>query len=103
MSKDKIEIPEKISFQLVRSDNGSAVFERVVTDKGKRRSNKEVYNIVHSLPTATFKYFDTEDYENLKRIENQIHIDLASCESDNSVNNSIKEGFDLIIKWLDVK
>lgn len=59
-----------IGFEVLESDEYSAVYKRVFP--AKHRSQNTIQNIEMSLPKATLHSFTEEDYLELKRIEEKL-------------------------------
>jgi hypothetical protein len=93
MDKLVIKSTEKISFEILDSSDESVVFKRVVAAKG--RKPKEINKIEMSLPTATVKCFNQEDFENLKRIESEIHESMNIYKSNKNIIDLINKIFDI--------
>lgn len=63
-----------VGFEVVESDEYSAVYKRVVP--AKHRSLSTLHNIEMSLPKATLHSFTEEDYIELKKLEEKIRQEM---------------------------
>ncbi len=79
MSKIK-EMQSRIGFEVLEDNEDSVVLKRVISSKGKRK--EDVTKIELGLPKVTIHYFDENDFNILKEIENDLcHIYLQNRPS----------------------
>ena len=66
------------------SDEG-IVFQRVISTKG--RSKKEIAETVKDLPTATIHSFTEEEFNKLKKLEEELYSQMKYSDEESSFKN----------------
>lgn len=78
---------EKPLFELKETQEDKLIFQRVVKTQGKTK--KQITNIVNQLPTATVHVMSEEDFQRLKKIEEDLNSKIAFVKDKNSFKEAI--------------
>lgn len=78
---------EKPLFELKETQEDKLIFQRVVKTQGKTK--KQITSIVNQLPTATVHVMSEEDFQRLKKIEEELNSKIVFVKEKNSFKEAI--------------
>lgn len=78
---------EKPLFELRESQDDKLIFQRVVKTQGKTK--KEILSILNQLPTATVHVMSEDDFQRLKKIEEELNAQIVSVKERSTLKDTI--------------